>query len=1111
MTCYLNSLIQALFMTPEFRNILYEWQYNGTMEEASKNIPFQLQKLFALLQTTTKSSLETKDLTQSFGWEGSDAYEQHDVQELSRVMLEALEHRFRKSEQHRTFIQNLYKGTMEDFVKCLGCKRESIRQDIFNDLALAIREFGATESYKSVEEALSAFIKPELLTGSNKYKCDNCNSYQDAEKGLRFTGLPYLLVIQLKRFTVDYSTGFRVKLNDTMLFPDYLDLNTYIYDPNSKPSPLKPKMSYASAATKKASSQPETILENEDFPSLVQTNNTLGDSDGWINKPPSCEEVQTMLKKGPYVYELFAIMIHQGSATGGHYFAYIKNLEQSRWLCFNDTTVKAIDLEEVKKSFGGTGWTSNTNAYLMIYRQIDQEKNQAFTRNDELPQHVKNWLKQWEEQEKNQAREQQKMDSMVKVRVVLNEERTLCESSPYGAFRTQHISEITTSIYCDLNFIMESRKEDFCLPPKANSDDTLRTIDILIVDLSYNFVRMCKRLCVYDQETLESIRNRICALIPKCNAEEEYPCRMVLDSVISDDTPLRLIDDYSTTLHQLVSSRFQISRFYIDCGTAEALKEDRQVEDFTQSQMCKVIEKQKYGIKIRICLPSASDYRQAGLKPPPINAVNHSAANVSPPPSPGGGDCGPLSKKLCQLGPLNETNVSAINTRISQPDCYYTSASSSSQMVMSSNQPHSSFINSSLPMDRFVNSIPADSPPAYEDLIHKDPRVSPVEGISTTPDPAASLNVFSDNDMDVDDNPGSANISPNVSDNEENRPPSYNDAWQQKWEETHSDELKSRDFDLNIFDTRKDIHNEAYHDAVYCIDIADTFFNDNFQCQCINLVVDCRQYTVKLIEWLARYLRLRPENVVLMKHYNENDKGFEPNIMADENIKSSFSSVSRISVSLRVPTDENEKLIRVVEFDMTNDNAVDSWPTLFHVPAKSTTTFEEFKQKCSKMLENAYAEKLEPNRIRIREIIYSTAHSGALILNDSKTFSSRGHVWDNLVCLQRLKPKEASKLKEGVNYQSVIVRRFCPSTVEIMPPFEVLIPENDPQGSQILKKVVAEQANLIPERIAFSKFLPSGTFARWPFTKNASELYDTTFGDLIFSPNDFAGKLIYFV
>lgn len=49
MTCYLNSLLQALYMTPEFRNALYNWEFDGLQLE-SKSIPFQLQKLFLNLQ-----------------------------------------------------------------------------------------------------------------------------------------------------------------------------------------------------------------------------------------------------------------------------------------------------------------------------------------------------------------------------------------------------------------------------------------------------------------------------------------------------------------------------------------------------------------------------------------------------------------------------------------------------------------------------------------------------------------------------------------------------------------------------------------------------------------------------------------------------------------------------------------------------------------------------------------------------------------------------------------------------------------------------------------------------------------------------------------------------
>lgn len=53
MTCYLNSLLQALYMTPEFRNALYNWEFDGQNE--SRSIPFQLQKLFLNLQVNFRT------------------------------------------------------------------------------------------------------------------------------------------------------------------------------------------------------------------------------------------------------------------------------------------------------------------------------------------------------------------------------------------------------------------------------------------------------------------------------------------------------------------------------------------------------------------------------------------------------------------------------------------------------------------------------------------------------------------------------------------------------------------------------------------------------------------------------------------------------------------------------------------------------------------------------------------------------------------------------------------------------------------------------------------------------------------------------------------------
>ena len=35
-------------------------------------------------------------------------------------------------------------------------------------------------------------------------------------------------------------------------------------------------------------------------------------------------------------------MIHAGSASGGHYYAYIKDFTKQEWFCFNDQSVSPV-------------------------------------------------------------------------------------------------------------------------------------------------------------------------------------------------------------------------------------------------------------------------------------------------------------------------------------------------------------------------------------------------------------------------------------------------------------------------------------------------------------------------------------------------------------------------------------------------------------------------------------------------------------------------------------------------------------------------------------------------------------------------------------------------
>eukprot|EP00964_Phaeocystis_antarctica_P116671 scaffold80587_cov63-Phaeocystis_antarctica.AAC.5 len=53
-------------------------------------VPLQLGRLFAELQLSTRHALTTRALTASFGWSQADSFQQHDAQELCRVLFEAL-------------------------------------------------------------------------------------------------------------------------------------------------------------------------------------------------------------------------------------------------------------------------------------------------------------------------------------------------------------------------------------------------------------------------------------------------------------------------------------------------------------------------------------------------------------------------------------------------------------------------------------------------------------------------------------------------------------------------------------------------------------------------------------------------------------------------------------------------------------------------------------------------------------------------------------------------------------------------------------------------------------------------------------------------------------
>ncbi|XP_035638194.1 ubiquitin carboxyl-terminal hydrolase 25-like isoform X9 [Oncorhynchus keta] len=101
-------------------------------------------------------------------------------------------------------------------------------------------------------------------------------------------------------------------------------------------------------------------------------------------------------------FRLHAVLVHEGQANAGHYWAYIYDPHQQRWMKYNDISVTKSSWEElVRDSFGGY---RNASAYCLMYindkkpflieEEFDKETGQMLSGLDKLPSDLKTYVKE---------------------------------------------------------------------------------------------------------------------------------------------------------------------------------------------------------------------------------------------------------------------------------------------------------------------------------------------------------------------------------------------------------------------------------------------------------------------------------------------------------------------------------------------------------------------------------------------------------------------------------------------------------------------------------------------------------------------------------------------
>ncbi|KXL41610.1 hypothetical protein M433DRAFT_6726 [Acidomyces richmondensis BFW] len=227
-TCYLNSLLQSLYLTGAFRKAVYQIPTATEQERSNSSSAYMLQRLFYRLQSDP-IAVSTQELTHSFGWESRQIFEQQDVQELSRILMEKLEARMKGTEAENA-LANMFVGKMKTYLKCINVDYESSRIEDFWDLQLNV------SGCKSVDESFKDYIQVETLEGDNKYAAEGYG-LQDAKKGVIFESFPNVLHLQLKRFEYDFQRDAMMKVNDRYEFPEILDLSPYLDEAADKSEP----------------------------------------------------------------------------------------------------------------------------------------------------------------------------------------------------------------------------------------------------------------------------------------------------------------------------------------------------------------------------------------------------------------------------------------------------------------------------------------------------------------------------------------------------------------------------------------------------------------------------------------------------------------------------------------------------------------------------------------------------------------------------------------------------------------------------------------------------------------------------------------------------------
>ena len=313
--CYLDSVIQQLYMIPQFKYSILDADDKAEQVKSDfledDNILHQLQRLFTNLTYTSYGEVIPKDFILSIkDYDGRpiSTNQMQDSNEFYSNFCDKIEEKL-KDTKYKYLIENLFIGKISNINICSSCKNVTDKTENFKAITLDVKDLN------NINESLKKYISEDSI---EDYRCSNCNQTVILKKVSYISSLPNILIIHLNRLLINMEDGNLCKINSKFEFPKELNLKDYCIENNIKES-----------------------------------------NDKYQKK-----------KDEYYKYNLKGVNIHKGSADGGHYISIIK-VDTEKWYKFDDNKVNQFDVNNLEEEcFGGLDEDKKekyNSAYLLIY------------------------------------------------------------------------------------------------------------------------------------------------------------------------------------------------------------------------------------------------------------------------------------------------------------------------------------------------------------------------------------------------------------------------------------------------------------------------------------------------------------------------------------------------------------------------------------------------------------------------------------------------------------------------------------------------------------------------------------------------------------------------